>query len=252
MTNLIADCKFNFILVTALLAGIVGGQMSANAGEIENIPKRIKSDIQRDKTSKPDQIIEFTGVKKGQQILDLFGGGGYYSELFANRVGKNGSVTLQNNQAYMPFIGVELEVRLADDRLKNVVKLMSEAKDLKLGENKYDLVVLVLGYHDFFYTQDKWEVPANVVMPQVVKSLKKGGKFLVIDHNAVKDSKFKFAHDLHRIEDTFAKQDIENRGLTFVKESNILRNSADPLSIKVFDPKIRRNTDRFVYLFKKQ
>jgi len=46
-------------------------------------------------------------------------------------------------------------------------------------------------------------------------------------------------------------QDIQKRGFKFVKETDLLRNPADLQEIIVFDPKIRRKTDRFAYLFEK-
>ena len=240
--------KTVLILISCLLINVVSANESKSNS---NLSTRTESDLIRDKTSKPYQIAEFAGVKSDENVLDLFGGGGYYSEILAQAVGKNGSVTLHNNQAYLPYVGVELQVRLSDKRLKNVTKLMSEAKDLKLGNSQYDLVVLVLGYHDFFYSADKWHVTADKVMPQLLKALKSKGRLLVIDHNASVGTGASKAQALHRIEAVFAKKDIQSRGFTFLKESSLLRSSVDPLDIKVFDPKIRRKTDRFVYLFSK-
>ena len=40
---------------------------------------RSAEDTKRDSTSKPAQIINFVGVKSGDKVLDLLGGGGYYT-----------------------------------------------------------------------------------------------------------------------------------------------------------------------------
>ena len=213
---------------------------------------RSQVDLARDKTSKPDQILDFVGIKQGDQILDFLGGDGYYSELIANRVGSKGKVLLHNNKAYIPFVGKALTNREAAGGLDNVARLISESDDLQLGNEKYDAAILVLGYHDFFYSEHGWNFPADVAMPQLLKSLKPGGKFLVIDHSAKAGSGISDSKTLHRIEDSFVKQDLQKRGFKFLKESQILRNEKDLRDIKVFDSKIRRQTDRFIYLFEKQ
>ncbi|TQV87473.1 class I SAM-dependent methyltransferase [Aliikangiella coralliicola] len=215
------------------------------------LTERSGEDLTRDKTSKPIEIIQFAGVKTGQRVLDLLGGGGYYSELLSQAVGSKGSVVLHNNQAYIPYIGKELEGRLGNNRLKNVTRLMSEASSLKLGESQFDFIFLVLGYHDFYVVDKNWKVSADQVVPQMHQSLKAGGKLLIIDHNAIKGSGTSQSQTLHRIEDEFVKADLEKRGFRLIKKSPILMNKKDPLDISVFQPDIRRKTSRFVMLFEK-
>lgn len=214
--------------------------------------KRSESDIARDKTSKPHEIMAFLGVKKGDHVLDFLGGGGYYSQLLASKVGPTGKVVLHTNQAYMKYVGKELEQRTASGALNHVTRLLSEAENLKFGESQFDSAILVLGYHDFFFLDEGWNFPSNKVIPQVLKALKPGGKLLIIDHSAAEGAGISLAKSLHRIEGDFVKKDMVNRGFSFVKESKILRNEQDPLDIIVFDPKIRRHSDRFVYLFAKK
>ena len=213
---------------------------------------RTKSDLARDKASKPLQIMDFIGVKEGDDVLDFLGGGGYYSQLLAERVGSQGSVVLQTNQAYMKFVGKALEERSANGGLAHVTRLLSEADDLKLGEAKFDSAILVLGYHDFFFKDDGWDFPADKVIPQLRKSLKKGGRLLIIDHSAAKDAGIIVTKTLHRIEGAYVKKDLTQRGFKFVKQSDILSNDKDARDLNVFEPKMRRNTDRFVYLFEKE
>ncbi|WP_019026634.1 class I SAM-dependent methyltransferase [Colwellia piezophila] len=212
---------------------------------------RSDNDIQQDSGRKPAQVIEFSGVKKGDTVLDLLAGGGYYSELLSRVVGEKGEVTLQIPKAYLKYAEKALKVRLADDRLKNVNYLLSEAEDLKLGENKYDSAFLVLGFHDMFFQDDGWNFTADVVMPQLLKSLKPGGKLLVIDHAAAENSGIRDVKSLHRIDSAFVKADLEKRGFKLVKTSKILTNNADDHSKLVFVPELRRKTDRFVMLFEK-
>ena len=212
---------------------------------------RSDGDTQQDSGRKPAQVIDFVGVKKGDKVLDLLAGGGYYSELLSQVVGKEGEVTLQIPKAYLKYAEKSIKVRLANDRLKNVTYLLSEAGDLKLSENTYDSAFLVLGFHDMFFQEDDWNFTADEVMPQVFDSLKSGGKLLVIDHEATEDSGIRDVKSLHRIDSAFVKADLEKRGFKLIKTSKILENNTDDHSKLVFVPELRRKTDRFVMLFEK-
>ena len=217
----------------------------------DNNENRSESDIKRDISSKPDKILDFLGVKKGDAVLDFLGGAGYYSQLLSTKVGPAGKVVLQNNQAYINFVGKDLNARAAIGGLDSVTRLVSEIDDLKLGVEQFDSAILVLGYHDFFHKDTGWDFPSDKAIPQLLKSLKKGGKFLVIDHSAAKGQGASVTKSLHRIEADFVKKDLLKRGFRLVKESKLLSNPKDSLDIMVFKPEIRRKTDRFVMLFEK-
>lgn len=216
-----------------------------------DLSPRSDKDIQQDTNRKPAQVIDFVGVKSGDNVLDLLAGGGYYSELLSRVVGDKGAVTLQIPKAYLKYAEKSLEVRLANDRLKNVTYLLSEADNLQLNENTYDSAFLVLGFHDMFFKEEGWDFTADEVMPQVLKSLKKGGKLLVIDHDGAENSGIRDVKTLHRIESAFVKADLEKRGFKLLKTSKLLENKADDHSKLVFTPELRRKTDRFVMLFEK-
>ncbi|MBV1910238.1 MAG: class I SAM-dependent methyltransferase [Kangiellaceae bacterium] len=213
--------------------------------------QRSESDLNRDKSSKPQQILSFAGIKKGDQVLDFLGGGGYYSQLLKERVGANGKVLHHTNKAYLGFVGKALTERTNSGGMKGVTQLISEAAELKLGVGQFDSAILILGYHDFFYTEGDWSFPADQVMPQLVKSLKKGGTLLVIDHASAPGDGISATKTVHRIDEEFVKKDLRSRGFKFVKESDILRNPKDSYDKSVFAKELRRKTDRFVFLFEK-
>ena len=55
----------------------------------------------------------------------------------------------------------------------------------------------------------------------------------------------------HRIEPASVRAEVEAAGFVLDAESTILANKDDPHSIKVFDPSIKGETDRFAYRFTK-
>ena len=214
--------------------------------------KRFDSDLKRDKTAKPEQVIAFSGVSKGMVVADILGGGGYYTELLAQVVGKSGKVYLHNNKAYLKFVGDELKARVAGNRLPNVVDYKREADELDFADNSLDAVFFVLGYHDLYHKSKSWDIDKNEFVEQLAKALKKGGKLLIIDHAAPDGSGAKYSQKLHRIEEAFVKKELQGKGFKFVKAAQMLRNAQDSRLISPFRPEIRRKTDRFVMLFEKK
>ena len=59
-------------------------------------------------------------------VLDLFSGGGYYTEMLNSVVGKNGKVIAHTNEAYIPFSGEIYHKRYADGRLAQTETIISE------------------------------------------------------------------------------------------------------------------------------
>ena len=85
----------------------------------------------------------------------------------------------------------------------------------------------------------------------VFKALKRGGLFVVIDHAAPDGSGIASTNTTHRIDAARVKADLAATGFKFVRESDLLRNPADPRTKLVFDPSIKGHTDQFIYVFRK-
>ena len=214
-------------------------------------PGRLSADKARDTSSKPCAMFDILPVKPQAVVLDLLGGGGYFSELLAQAVGPAGKVYLHNNQAYLPYVSDMLEQRLAAERLPNVLRYDRELNNLELADNSLDAVFFIMGYHDMYHTSSDWHIEPALLMAQVHRALKPNGLMLIVDHNAAAGSGSSAAQQLHRIEQQFVQQDLQKFGFTVIKSSDVLSNPADNYSQSVFDKAIRGNTDRFVLLVQK-
>ena len=216
-----------------------------------NVANRPLADFKRDVTSKPEDIIMFSGVSSGNTVLDVLGGSGYYSELISQVVGEHGKVYLHNNKAYMPYVQKQLEARLKDERLVNVVRHDKELDALALPNNSIDFIFFVMGYHDIYHTAQGWKINKEQFISQLHASLKVGGKLLVIAHDAVKGSGNKSSQEIHRIEQQFVIDDLTTMGFQLVKSTDLLKNPNDTLTQSVFTEGLRGKTSRFVLLFEK-
>jgi predicted methyltransferase len=217
-------------------------------------PARSAKDRERDAHEHPAALFEFMQIKPGMAVADVFGGGGYYSELIAHVVGAEGRTLLVNNPAYQNFAKEDLKARFADGRLPRVTRMTVETCDLKLGQGELDAILIVMSYHDLYYADPDsgWPaIDAEHFLDQIHRALKPGGVFVIVDHAAVDGSGTKAAQDLHRIDEAFAKRDIVGHGFVFEENLDLLRNADDPRTQLVFDKTIRGKTDRFIHRYRK-
>ncbi len=216
--------------------------------------ERSPADRERDAREHPQEVLAFAGFVKGAVIADLFGGGGYYSEILAGAVGPDGRVRLINNIPYHEYAKADSTQRFANGRLPGVSYEVVPETDMKLGSASLDGAVMVMAYHDLYVAdpENGWPaVDAGQFLKQVVEALKPGGVFLLVDHAAREGSDAADAQTLHRIDEAFARRDLESHGLEFVKATDILRNPGDTRRQGVMNPEIRGRTDRFVHLYRK-
>jgi predicted methyltransferase len=216
-------------------------------------PQRSEVDRQRDVRDKPAAVLSFIGLRPGMKVADVISGGGYYSELMSYVVGPQGGVIAHTCGPYIKWNADERRVRFAEGRLPNVSPLSQELPDLDLGDESLDLILMVMVYHDIYYRSSIWTPPnRDDFFRRVRKALKPGGMLVIIDHAALPGTESSAAQGLHRIDEAFAKFDIERAGFALQAESDVLRNPDDDRTTNVFDGGIAGHTDRFVLRFAKR
>jgi predicted methyltransferase len=244
------------LLASLLLAApLQAAEIPDNIAKAIAAPERSAKDRERDARDKPAELLAFAGVKPGMKAADVFGGGGYWSEILARAVGPTGSVTLVNNEGYANFAKDDIKVRFADGRLKDVKQLVGKTSDLGLGKDQYDFMMIFMSYHDIYWVDEKegWsKIDADNFLKQLHAALKPGGKLLVVDHAAKAGTGSSAAQDLHRIDEEFAKKDFTSHGFALEKTWDGLRNAADDHTKMVFDESIRGKTDRFAQLYRRK
>ncbi len=215
---------------------------------------RLAGDYARDAGRKPEKVLEFLGIERGMTVLDMFAGGGYYTELVARVVGDEGHVVSHSNEAYLNFVGEEFDQRHAEGRLPNVDVLMAENNELSLNEAAFDAILLVLSYHDTYYSdpENGWDaIDIPKLLAELNKGLKPDGFIGIVDHYAAAGTAHESGGTVHRIDPAIVIADMEAAGFTCDTKSDILRSPDDDYSKIVFDPEVRGKTDRFILRFRK-
>jgi len=217
-------------------------------------PGRTDADRARDAGRKPADVLEFFGIAPGMDVLDMFSGGGYYTEMLANIVGPEGTVVAHTNEAYARFVGDETTNRYANGRLPNVEILMAENDALELPDAAFDAVMMILAYHDIYYVDpdNGWsEIDGPAFVAEMFEALRPGGVLAVVDHYAAAGSPPETGNTLHRIDPQIVIDELEAGGFILEATSDVLRNLNDDHSTSMSAPEIRGNTDRFVMRFRK-
>jgi predicted methyltransferase len=247
------------VLAASLMASL---SLAATCVQAASIPANITAavadgnrpdtDKQRDANRKPADTLAFLGVKPGEKIGELIPGGGYFTRLLSKAVGPKGHVYAlvperpANAPADMPDLAARVKAIAADPNYSNVSVVVAPLSTLASPE-PVDLVFTAQNYHDLH------NFPVDVVAfnKSIFNSLKPGGLYVVLDHSAEAGSGLRDTNTLHRIDPDVVKQEVTAAGFQFVGGSDILANSADTRTGKVFDPAIRGKTDQFILKFRK-
>ena len=222
---------------------------------------RLLDDIARDARSKPEAVIPLLHIEAGATVVDIFGSGGYYSELLAKVVGEGGEVWLHNNDGFEAWGINGLSDRFDKREPGNINRHTRSGINLDLGEETMDAAIIVMALHDIYVTPKRYNgekyVPVGrpassaYFLEQVFTALRPGSRFVVVEHAGDVLMKSEKVFDLHRMVEAMARSEVESVGFRFIEDSDALRNTKDDRSMIVFDSEIKGQTDRFILSFEK-
>lgn len=213
-------------------------------------PGRPAADTARDADRKPDGMLAFAKVQAGQTVVDFMPGKGYFTRIFSAAVGAKGTVYAVTPQLFIDKLkGQALPPPVSQEPGRgNVHEVVSDAGSLHLP-TPADLVWTSQNYHDIHIWVGK-EGTAQL-NKAVFDALKPGGLYVILDHSGVAGLDDAGMAKQHRIDEAVVKQEVLAAGFVLDGESPLLRNAADPRTMKVFDASIRGKTDQFVLRFRK-
>lgn len=217
---------------------------------MEKFPKEIPIYDQ----SKLSELIRFARIDAGATVIDVYPGDGDWTRLFSDAVGPEGRVfsfvpteiaDVKNDQFGRMLTLAKLPGR------KNVKAVSADLLAMPEVTQPADVVWLHLFYHDLHtgLIQASGATAAGFNRA-VYERLKPGGTYVIVDHVAA-GAGTSDAQSLHRIDPASVREEVEAAGFVLDAESTLLSNRADPHSVKVFDPSIKGETDRFAYRFVK-
>jgi predicted methyltransferase len=217
---------------------------------------RPASDYEQHETRKMRDVLAFTGISNGMTVIDMEAGGGVYTEVFSKTVGADGRVHMQSPQLFDAFSGDAIKARVANGRLGNVEQMRTAFDTLPVSGGSVDVVAWFLGPHELWFYPEG--APKGILgdpekaFSEIARVLKSGGHFIALDHKAAPGSPAETGGTTHRIDKAIIIDLAAAAGLRLVDESDLLANANDDYTKGVYDPTVRRKTDRFLLKFAKQ
>ena len=216
---------------------------------VEN-PARRPEDVARDGYRKPAEVLALLGVRPGNKIVELgsFGEldkyGQYYSTLLSDVVGPKGMV-------YM-FDPLDVDQQLGSNgRLFAASHPNTQYKGVDFNKIELprgvDAVVSVLFYHEMLARG----IDMTVFQDKLIKALRPGGYYLVIDHAGVIGEDIKKTIPLHRVDPSYIRSGVTAGGFSQPLESRLLERTDDDHKWKAITDGKADQTDQVIYLFQK-
>jgi len=117
--------------------------------------------------------VEISGVTAGDRVLDIAGGSGDLTKLFAKKVGNTGEVVLTDINASMLGVGRD---RLLDAGL-NMPVTQCNAEHLPFTDESFDCVIVAFGLRNMTHKDQ--------ALMEMQRVLKHGGRLLVLEFSKV-------------------------------------------------------------------
>jgi ubiquinone/menaquinone biosynthesis C-methylase UbiE len=129
-----------------------------------------------------EEVLEATGLKKGDVFLDAGCGDGFISIEASNRVGNHGNIYALD--VYPESIEI-VKQEIKDRNLQNIDVILADITDtIPLNESIIDIVLMANVLHGFVASGE-----VDKVMNNIVRVLKQGGIFAVVEFRKDENSR---------------------------------------------------------------
>lgn len=131
--------------------------------------------------------IDMSGVRPGDEVLDLAGGTGDLTRKFSKIVGSRGKVVLADINSSMLNVGRD---RLTDQGyVNNIEYVQANAECLPFADNSFDVITIAFGLRN---VTDK-----DAALRSMTRCLKPGGRLLVLEFSKPTNPLMSKAYDLY-------------------------------------------------------
>ncbi|MBV9418214.1 MAG: class I SAM-dependent methyltransferase [Alphaproteobacteria bacterium] len=209
---------------------------------------RPADDRKADAIRAPGETLALSGVKPGMVVGELYPCGGYFSRMLSDIVGPNGKVYGLETTRWKGCLPAD-EKMVAGLPLKNMSVAGAAFGEFTLPE-KVDVFWITQNYHDL-HIAEYGAVDMAKFNKHVFDSLKPGGVYFIVDHQANPGTAEADIAKLHRIEKAQLIREVEAAGFKLAAEGDALHRPGDDHTKSIFDDAIRGKTDQYMLKFVK-
>jgi len=246
---MIQQIKTRLLPAVTLLVLAASLQAEVPANKMDGIIKgehRSDKNIVRNEFRHPQQTLDFFGVKPDMTVVELWPGGGWYTEVLAPYLADEGELIAAHFDAdagsdYYKKSRDGFNQKMADNSIYNKVNTIDYnpgVSDLASHNGQADAVLTFRSLHNWMRAGK-----LDAVLNDVFKMLKPGGVFGVVEHRA--DAKAAVDPEARKgyVNQGYAIQLIEAAGFKLVDISEINANPKDtadhPNGVWTIPPSLR-------------
>src|SRR5688572_3127861 len=146
-------------------------------------PTRTAANVARDKYRHPAETLSFFGVKPGDTVVELWPGGGWYTEVLAPYLAASGTLHV------VPPAGnydQRIRTKIASDPVYGAVQVatFTPGQPTSIPSGSADVVLTFRNVHSWL---DADAPIADQVFAEAFRVLKPGGTFGVVEHRLPED-----------------------------------------------------------------
>ena len=240
--NVLGAALLALALSGAAMAAAIPGYVTRAVADTA----RPKADTDRDALRLPAETIAFAGVKPGMKVAEFFPGGGYFTRTLSAVVGPKGHIYGIENAKWDDGSDAKAAAGVKDH---NVSVQMAKFGEFSLPQ-KVDLAWITQNYHDLHIAK-YGPVDMAAFNKHVYDSLKPGGIYFILDHQANPGTSEAQIAKLHRIEKAQVIREVEAAGFKLAAQGDALHRTSDDHTKSVFDKSVQGRTDQFMLKFVK-
>jgi gamma-glutamyl-gamma-aminobutyrate hydrolase PuuD/ubiquinone/menaquinone biosynthesis C-methylase UbiE len=158
-----------------------------------------------------EEIVAAVGVRPGWSVADIGAGSGFFSRLFAQRVGPEGRVHAVD---IVPEFLEHIRARAAEDGLRWIRCVQGREDSAGLDPASIDLAFVCDTYHHFEYPRS--------MLASIHEALRPGGELVVIDFIRIEGKSRPWILEHVRAGEDVVRAEIEAAGFTVVERRAFL------------------------------
>lgn len=186
---------------------------------------RTPANVARDKYRHPKETLNFFGIRPDMTVVEIWPGGGWYTEILAPLLAQNGTYyAAAPGGRYGEAIATKLR---SDPAVYGKVKLVSfpaGAGDATVPDGTADMVLTFRNAHNWLMGGDK---VATDAFQAFYRMLKPGGVLGVVDHRLSESADSGLEKTSGYLKVSTVRRLAEQAGFKLVKESEVNANPKD-------------------------
>ena len=189
-------------------------------------PTRTPTNVARDKYRHPAETLAFFGVEPGDTVVELWPGGGWYTEVLAPYLAASGKLYV------VPSAGRSTETiaqKIASAPVYSqvtVAPLDPGQQPSSIPADSADLVLTFRNVHNWLGSENNKPI-ADAVFAEAFRVLKPGGTLGVVEHRLPEDADAAREKQSGYVKTSTVKALAEKAGFRFVEASEINANPKD-------------------------